>query len=408
MRVSYWYQNGCFFGIPHILAEEYPFRMTASEKPYEGPRVPWYIWVSALAVTSAMVGIQWDISWHRSIGRDSFLTPAHIAIYLCGVLAGVACGYLILATTFTNARLRAASVKVWGFRAPLGAFVVAWGGFAMLASAPFDDWWHSAYGLDVKILSPPHVVLAIGILLIESGVLLLVAGERNRASAQRRAPLDKLLLYAAAMMLLAAMAVSMEYSFLPIQHTALFYEAICVPVPFLLAMASGASGSRWGATFVAGVYTVFTAGLVWVLPLFPATPKLGPVFHEVTHFVPPTFPVLILIPAIVLDLFWTRFAAWGAWKKALASAAIFVGVLLAVQWPFSEFLQSPASRNVVFGSGYLDYLASPTGPQARHVFLQLDKTVMQFWAGIGLAFIFATLGVRLGLTRGKWIRGLQR
>ncbi len=52
-----------------------------------GQSIPWYIWCSALAVTSAMVGVHWDISWHRSIGRDTFWTPAHIAIYLCGVLA---------------------------------------------------------------------------------------------------------------------------------------------------------------------------------------------------------------------------------------------------------------------------------------------------------------------------------
>ena len=47
-----------------------------------------------------MTGIHWDISWHRSIGRDSFLTPAHVVIYFCGVLAGISCGYLILSTTF--------------------------------------------------------------------------------------------------------------------------------------------------------------------------------------------------------------------------------------------------------------------------------------------------------------------
>ena len=57
---------------------------------------------------------------------------------------------------------REASVKMWGFRGPLGAFITAWGGIAMLVSAPFDDWWHNAYGLDVKILSPPHTVLAAG------------------------------------------------------------------------------------------------------------------------------------------------------------------------------------------------------------------------------------------------------
>ena len=47
-------------------------------------------------------------------------------------------------------------VRFWGFRAPLGAWVAIWGAFAMLTSAPFDDWWHNAYGLDVKVLSPPH------------------------------------------------------------------------------------------------------------------------------------------------------------------------------------------------------------------------------------------------------------
>ena len=46
-----------------------------------------------------MTGVHWDISWHRSIGRDTFWTPAHIDIYFCGVLAGLACGWLILSTS---------------------------------------------------------------------------------------------------------------------------------------------------------------------------------------------------------------------------------------------------------------------------------------------------------------------
>ena len=39
----------------------------------------------------------------------------------------------------------------------------------MLTSAPFDDWWHGAYGLDVKVLSPPHVLLALGIISVAAG-----------------------------------------------------------------------------------------------------------------------------------------------------------------------------------------------------------------------------------------------
>jgi hypothetical protein len=201
-------------------------------------RLPWYTWLSALAVTSAMIGIHWDISWHRSVGRDAFLTPAHVAIYLCGILAGVCCGYLILATTFTASPLRDVSVKVWGFRGPVGAFVAAWGGFVMLASAPFDDWWHNAYGLDVKILSPPHVVLALGILAVEAGLILLIVSERNRSEGLRRTVLDVLFLYASTMALVALMAVSIEYYGLPIQHSAIFDEAVCVTVPFMLGVVS--------------------------------------------------------------------------------------------------------------------------------------------------------------------------
>src|SRR6266851_1509323 len=129
----------------------------------EGPRIPWYVWFGALAVTSASIGGAWDVSWHRSIGRDSFWTPAHMAIYACGVLAAIICGWLIIQCTFgRDARLRAASVQVLGLRAPLGVFLAGWGGIAMLTSAPFDNWWHNAYGLDVKIVSPPHTLLILG------------------------------------------------------------------------------------------------------------------------------------------------------------------------------------------------------------------------------------------------------
>src|SRR5205814_9203438 len=150
-------------------------------------RPPWSVWLSALAVTSATVGADGDSCWHRSIGRDTFWTPAHMAIYLCGVLTGIVSAYLILSTTFDrNSPLRESSVTVWGFRGPLGAFIAAWGGIAMLVSAPFDDWWHGAYGLDVKIISPPHMVLAAGMMAVHIGALILILGQMNRAEGRAR------------------------------------------------------------------------------------------------------------------------------------------------------------------------------------------------------------------------------
>ena len=123
--------------------------------------LPWYLSALLLGSTSIVVGLLWDISWHMSIGRDTFWTPAHMAIYLGGVLAGISGGWLALRTTFRGTpEETGVAVRFWGFRAPLGAWVAIWGALAMLTSAPFDDWWHNAYGLDVKIISPPHTVLA--------------------------------------------------------------------------------------------------------------------------------------------------------------------------------------------------------------------------------------------------------
>jgi hypothetical protein len=53
--------------------------------------VPWYVWFGAIAVTSASIGGAWDVAWHRSIGRDTFWTPAHLAIQACGVMAAIIC-----------------------------------------------------------------------------------------------------------------------------------------------------------------------------------------------------------------------------------------------------------------------------------------------------------------------------
>src|SRR5581483_7701732 len=150
-------------------------RPVARARAIDSAAAPWSIYAVLFASTSVILGVIWDISWHRTIGRDTFWTPAHMAIYLGGIVAGVACGWLALHTTFAGTpEERAQGVRFWRFfTAPLGAWVCIWGTFAMLTSAPFDDWWHNAYGLDVKILSPPHTVLALGIGAIQLGALLM-------------------------------------------------------------------------------------------------------------------------------------------------------------------------------------------------------------------------------------------
>src|SRR6516225_11211751 len=164
--------------------------------------VPWYAWSSAVAITSTTVGLYWDISWHIGIGRDTFWTPAHLAIQFGAVLTGLCCAYLILHTTFApEAAAREHSVRIWGFHGPLGAFVAAWGGFCMLTSAPFDNWWHNAFGLDVTILSPPHVLLILGIFVMGLGGLIVTTSQMNRSTGENREKLGRLLLYQGSLLL---------------------------------------------------------------------------------------------------------------------------------------------------------------------------------------------------------------
>ena len=51
-----------------------------------GATLPWFCYAVVAGATSIVFGILWDISWHRTIGRDTFWTPAHLAIYLGGLV----------------------------------------------------------------------------------------------------------------------------------------------------------------------------------------------------------------------------------------------------------------------------------------------------------------------------------
>jgi len=48
--------------------------------------IPWTVWTSVIATASAVAGGVWDISWHVSIGRDTFWTAPHLLIQLCAAI----------------------------------------------------------------------------------------------------------------------------------------------------------------------------------------------------------------------------------------------------------------------------------------------------------------------------------
>jgi hypothetical protein len=408
-----------------------------SEPP--GAAVPAPLAAAVLGTTAVVAGLLWDISWHASIGRDTFWTPAHLAIYLGGLMCGLSAGWLALSTTFagTSAQ-RGVAVGFWGFRAPLGAWVAIWGSIAMLTSAPFDDWWHDAYGLDVKIISPPHLLLAAGVLATQLGAMLQALAAQNRqggppgqlGAAARRAPpaspvlasrLAWIYAYAGGLLLALVSTMFLEYDEPQKQHGALFYEICCAAYPLILVGVARGSRLRWPATTVAGIFMAARLAMTWLLPLFPATPRLAPIYNPVRHLWPPFFPELLIVPAVALDLLLRRAGRPGgaladpadgagrpdgrtALALALALGAAFFALVLAAQWSFSELLLSPYARNWFFAADQWTYRAHPGAWRYRY-WLEGDAFGPRAAA---LSLLLAAASARLGLAWGGWLSRVRR
>ena len=368
-------------------------------------RAPWSIYAVLFASLSVILGVIWDISWHRTIGRDTFWTPAHLAIYLGGIVAGLTCGFVALTTTFGGSETdRSAAVRFWGFRAPFGAWVCIWGAFAMVTSAPFDDWWHNAYGLDVKIISPPHMLLAAGIAAIQCGAMLMALAWQNRAIGDRR-HLGRLYLLGAGLLLLLVATVATEHTQRWGMHEAHFYQVSSAVFLFFIISAARASVARWPATTMVAVYTVLTLFMLILMPLFPAQPLLGPIYVQVDRFMPTDFPLLLIAPALALDLVMQRTGRrLNDWLFAAIASVVFVVVLLAVQWPFADFLMTPLARNWFFVSHRMPYSVDPVFQTRWYVLRPPDNLAV----GLPIALALGYASARCGLWWGNWMSRVQR
>jgi len=373
--------------------------------------LPWYCYAVVLGAACIPIGALWDISWHLTIGRDSFWTPAHMVIYLGGTLPGCICGWLVLKNTFWPVPgERAATVRLWGFHGPIGAWVTIWGAFVMLLSAPFDDWWHNAYGLDVEILSPPHTLLAQGMYAVAIGALIFVVSWQNRSPSGRRAIASILFLFACGVLLTMLAIFLTEYTYPNHQHGGLFYLVACGLFPLYLVVAGRASGLRWAATGASLSYMLITAVMIWLLPLFRAQPMLAPIYNPVNHMVPPPFPFLLVVPALGLDLvlrvFGQRRGFWRDTGLGILLGLVFFGLLIAVQWPFAKFLLSPASRNAFFaGNAMWGYNANLGDWCTRFWNVEGDPFT---WKIALLAILFGALQSRIALWFGNWLGAVKR
>ncbi|MBC3783889.1 hypothetical protein [Spirosoma utsteinense] len=389
--------------------------------------IPVYVYAVVFSSFCVIMGLLWDIMWHMSIGRDGLFAPPHLVIYVGAVVSGLFSAYQILSLTLNrNHPGRAVSVPFWGvFYAPLGAMFCVWGALAMLTSAPFDDWWHNTYGLDVEILTPPHTILAIGIMTVQFGAIVGVLALQNKyrmespvqdAIASRRVGrLKWLFAISAGLLLTMLFSLFAESMGRHETHEVAYYMTAAIILPLYLLAVGRASLLRWPITTIALLFMLFLLGPSWVLQYFPATPRLGPVLNPITTYQPFLFPPLLVIPAFAMDWLMHRFdnpltgRKLNDWVLAGLLAVVFMSILLAVQWPFGEFLlKSPYARNGFFLSYTWSY-DSPVDWKYRYDYGPWNlEPVADFALGFGKALVFATLSARIGLFWGDWMKRIAR
>jgi len=230
----------------------------------------------------------------------------------------------------------------------------------------------------------------------------------NRSGDDARRSLQKLFLYVGGTVICESLLLKMEYIGRPHMHSALFYIVMALGTPAMFVAIAVASRQRWACTIMAAVYTAFGLAFLWILPLVPAQPKLGPVYQQVTHMIPWEFPLLVIVPALAIDLILRRASAWRPVVGALVTGLVFLLTFMAVQWPFASFLMTPLARNWFFGTGYMDF-STPVGSYyASYEFFHHEPTPMLFLRGMVIAALLTCLMTWIGLRAGRAMQKVRR
>ena len=361
---------------------------------------------AVVACGCMIVGWNWDICWHRSIGRDTVWTLPHIAIYVALALAFVYNAILVLSFTF-GARKDTPAIRVLGFRAPGGAFVTLWGILLQFMAILFDDWWHGIYGLDIGVFSPPHALLAWGIGIFYLGQFVLVATLRNQTAPRREAQTRWALLLIAAF-LIGHFSLAMDASYGPRAvrtHAWMITSATWAPFALLLSriVIGRKSASVWAAAF----YMLFVISLMQIFRQFPASPTFGPVFHRIDHFLPPPFPMALIVPAAAMT--WAYgIGNLGRWKRAALVAVVFLVSFHATNWATSAFLMSPAAENAIFGGIYPGAYFEETYRPVKEMTFGGGGALVASLKSTGIAFLAATGMLWVAQTFGDWLKRVVR
>ncbi len=119
--------------------------------------------IALIGSTLSMWGASWDITSHLLRIPETFFTASHGILYL-GVGICLISAVLGLVLFLSKKEIRE---KSFG----LGIKLIIFGAVLQIIAGPGDFFWHELFGID-GLLSPTHITLALGIMIVTIGAVI--------------------------------------------------------------------------------------------------------------------------------------------------------------------------------------------------------------------------------------------
>ena len=133
----------------------------------------------------ARFGLAVDLQWHTDVGRDKLLTPPHLMIFSGIIPTMIFLVCYIVWHSFVKTKPKN-GMKVWIFSAPVPIWIILSGMITLIFGGLYDDLWHSSYGVDTTIITPPHIWTFAGGMIVELATIILALQIKQRTQSNHQ------------------------------------------------------------------------------------------------------------------------------------------------------------------------------------------------------------------------------
>ncbi len=369
-------------------------------------KIPFWAYVLTFGAFLSWMGLYSDISWHFSIGRDGLLTTPHMLMGATPVLG------ILLFIYWVTQKTPYFGINFLGLKAPAGAWLSLAGGSLFFLCMLWDNWWHSMWGIDPVLESPPHQLLAFSFVLSTFGNLMVLTSLSNNVTSSL-VPKTMLIIFIYLAIITGGDAlVRYERGFANYAHDPIFASIFCsVFIYGLVSAPCVYSQYKWNTTFMAIIFTGLWLTIQWLIQPIEAQPLLGPVYNPITHMLPLTLQTFIIPSAFAIDLVKNYLKDSNVLLKLFSTFTVGFVIFIIVQWFYGSFLLSEYSHNWFFGGGQYNFYTNPTHAYVSEFWYATGDsppTIAYYlteWAKYYALGLFSTL---LYYKAGSWMSQLKR